>query len=360
MRERTKSTDNLRFLWYGPALVGGPWTRSSVRLAGAATAVLVANGVAAADAAGPVSSLRAQVSTLSARTHQALLGLYAVDTRLHAAHARLATLQAQAARLRSEEAQLAQQLTATHRTLVISRGQLGDRISMLYKEGNVSALAVVLGSQSLDDALTRLDDLNRVADQNRQVIEVAASAQTRVHTLRTQLRARRAALAAAVADARREAATLESARVARLGFIAGLRREQRLKAAQIDALQSAATRVERKSDALQTAAVAEAPTTPAPAVAPVPTVTPGHMITVLSTGYSLTGYTATGMPVGWGVVAVDPAVIPLGSRLTIPGYGEAVAADTGGGVRGDTIDIWFPTGAQARAWGRRTVTITVH
>ena len=53
-------------------------------------------------------------------------------------------------------------------------------------------------------------------------------------------------------------------------------------------------------------------------------------------------------------------MIPLGTRMTIPGYGEAVAADTGGAVRGATIDLWFPSAAQARAWGRRTVTITLH
>ena len=81
---------------------------------------------------------------------------------------------------------------------------------------------------------------------------------------------------------------------------------------------------------------------------------------VEATGYSLSGRTATGLPVGWGVIAVDPAVIPLGSRLTVPGYGEAVAADTGGAVRGAMIDLWFPTTAQALAWGRRTVTVTIH
>ena len=81
-------------------------------------------------------------------------------------------------------------------------------------------------------------------------------------------------------------------------------------------------------------------------------------ITVVATGYSLSGRTATGAPVGWGVVAVDPGVIPLGTRLTIPGYGEGVAADTG--VSGASIDLWFPTLAAAHAWGRRTVTIALH
>jgi 3D (Asp-Asp-Asp) domain-containing protein len=86
----------------------------------------------------------------------------------------------------------------------------------------------------------------------------------------------------------------------------------------------------------------------------------GRTITVSATGYALAGRTATGLPVGWGVVAVDPSVIPLGTHMTIPGYGEAVAADTGGAVIGATIDLWFPTVAQANAWGRRAVTITLH
>ena len=72
------------------------------------------------------------------------------------------------------------------------------------------------------------------------------------------------------------------------------------------------------------------------------------------------GTTATGLPVGWGIVAVDPSVIPLGTHMTVPGYGEAVAADVGGAVIGNTIDLWFPSVGQAQQWGRRVVTITLH
>jgi 3D (Asp-Asp-Asp) domain-containing protein len=63
--------------------------------------------------------------------------------------------------------------------------------------------------------------------------------------------------------------------------------------------------------------------------------------------------------VGWGIVAVDPRLIPLGTRMYVPGYGEAIAADVGTAILGPKLDIWFPTLAQAQAWGRRTVTITV-
>ena len=53
-------------------------------------------------------------------------------------------------------------------------------------------------------------------------------------------------------------------------------------------------------------------------------------------------------------------MIPLGTRLFIPGYGPGVAADLGSAVRGNIIDLWFPTTAQALAWGRKTVTITIY
>jgi 3D (Asp-Asp-Asp) domain-containing protein len=46
--------------------------------------------------------------------------------------------------------------------------------------------------------------------------------------------------------------------------------------------------------------------------------------------------------------------------MTVPGYGEGVAADVGSAVRGATIDLWFPSRAEALRWGRRVVTISLH
>ncbi len=83
-------------------------------------------------------------------------------------------------------------------------------------------------------------------------------------------------------------------------------------------------------------------------------------LVVDAVAYHLPGRTASGLPVGIGVIAVDPLVIPLGTRVFVPGYGAAVAADTGTAIRGNIIDLWMPSTAQARAWGRRTVTITVY
>jgi len=71
------------------------------------------------------------------------------------------------------------------------------------------------------------------------------------------------------------------------------------------------------------------------------------------------GLTAMGIPATYGIVAVDPDVIPLGSRVYIPGYGEALAADTGGAIYGYRIDLCMEDYWQAMDFGRRTVNVFV-
>ena len=85
-----------------------------------------------------------------------------------------------------------------------------------------------------------------------------------------------------------------------------------------------------------------------------------YQLKVDAVAYSLPGSTALGVPVGKGVVAVDPKLIPLGTKLSVPGYGPGLAADIGYAIKGRIIDLWFSSTAKARKWGRRTVTITIY
>ena len=82
----------------------------------------------------------------------------------------------------------------------------------------------------------------------------------------------------------------------------------------------------------------------------------------VATAYSLRGRTASGRMVSRGLIAADPSVLPLGSRVRLehPGYsGEYLVADTGGAIRGRRIDIWTPSTSEAMRFGRRTVKLTV-
>jgi uncharacterized protein YabE (DUF348 family) len=75
------------------------------------------------------------------------------------------------------------------------------------------------------------------------------------------------------------------------------------------------------------------------------------------------GRTATGLNLranpGMKVIAVDPRVIPLGTKVFVEGYGYAVAADTGGAIKGYKIDLFMPSKADAYRWGRKKVKMKI-
>ena len=94
----------------------------------------------------------------------------------------------------------------------------------------------------------------------------------------------------------------------------------------------------------------------------------GKTFNVVATAYTAnctgcSGTTATGINLkanpGAKVISVDPNVIPLGSRVYVEGYGEAIAGDTGGAIKGNRIDIFMPDHTNAINFGRRTVSVTV-
>lgn len=86
----------------------------------------------------------------------------------------------------------------------------------------------------------------------------------------------------------------------------------------------------------------------------------GASYTMVATAYAAPGgRTAMGLPAKQGVVAVDPSIIPLGTHLYIDGYGYAIAADTGGAIQGNRIDLCFNSESEAIAFGRRGITVHV-
>ncbi|NLJ99828.1 MAG: DUF348 domain-containing protein [Clostridia bacterium] len=86
----------------------------------------------------------------------------------------------------------------------------------------------------------------------------------------------------------------------------------------------------------------------------------GEEIIMEATAYTHTGNpTATGAMPKVGTVAVDPNVIPLGTKLYIEGYGRGTAGDVGGHIKGDKVDLFFETKEKAIKWGRRKIKVTI-
>jgi 3D (Asp-Asp-Asp) domain-containing protein/septal ring factor EnvC (AmiA/AmiB activator) len=321
--------------------------------------------VPAASGSGPgvlrqrADSLRSENSTLASRTQSVALELYGLDSRIRQAREQLTAATARSAAMRRQRASVAQALGIARRARLISQRALGDRLRDLYEEGDTDPLAILLGADSLDQAVARLDDLRSIAGQDRAVIGQTRVTSRRMRKLAGKLAVRGAELDALKNQASAAVVQLSGARTERASYLQQLVGERQFNLGRISSLESEAQAAAAKAARINAAAPAAAstPIAFAPTVAPVQG---AHMLTVVASGYALPGHTATGAPVGIGVVAVDPSAIPLGTRMSIPGYGDGIAADVGPGIQGAMIDLWFPTAAQALAWGRRIVTITLH
>jgi 3D (Asp-Asp-Asp) domain-containing protein/peptidoglycan hydrolase CwlO-like protein len=333
---------------------------SRARLAGVAALV-----VAATCASCTTGALAASASSasLSGRERQVLYELYADDTAIARASDAADRATAQAAVI-DRRLRLARTEAAFARNeLRASRTRLASRLDAWYRQGAPpDAVEIFLGASSLSDALDELQLWHTATHLDRSVITQTTSARARFARA-----ARRLAEAHAAAIARHDAMTahvrdLVQARAERAALLDSLRRQDRAAAQRrrVLVLAKRAARAARRSAVISPAPIVSDPTPlvqVSPPAGPAP-IQSGGTLSVSSTAYSLPGNTASGLPTAQGVCAVDPSVIPLGTRFDVPGYGSCVAADTGSAIIGDRIDVWLPTLALADSWGRRQVTIT--
>jgi len=84
-----------------------------------------------------------------------------------------------------------------------------------------------------------------------------------------------------------------------------------------------------------------------------------YELQVRAVAYCLKGHTASGTHPEKGTIAVDPKIIPLGSKIYVPGYGWGKALDCGGGIKGRIIDIWYPSYQDCINWGSRKLAIII-
>jgi cystine transport system substrate-binding protein len=340
-----------------------------------------------------VGQLRQREASLAAESRAAVVELYGLESSLAQARSDLARVESRVRALERTQASIRRLLNAARRTMAVAQRDLGDQLRYLYEQGVPDPIAVVLGATSLEKAMDSLDAVHRARRATQDVLDQARSARGDLAVARRQLAVqvtRTNETRTRLADT---ASGLERAHAERTAYLARLRHEQELTTAQISRLEQQAQEARARAQAIAEEAAPAAQTTTAtvvpaapsdvgssvsdslvPPPAPVESVAgvtpteptaapppprPGGTMTVYATGYCLKGTTATGLPVGLGIVATDPSVIPLGTRMTIPGYGEGVAADTGGSIQGRRIDVWMKSCAEAGAFGR-TVTITFH
>jgi 3D (Asp-Asp-Asp) domain-containing protein len=349
-------------------------------LAPCVAALLLGSTTGLADGA---SAPDGRLTELRTAKRSAVLQLYALESSLARARAEVAQNERRSLELESAHAHAVVRASIVRGALAVTQRRIATLLRRLYVEGSPEPVEVLLGARSLSGVLEGIDGLERATRLNR---GLATEARARGAALRVELRrlARaRTKLASTRRASERALAGLEAAASEKRATLASLTRRESLTRERIAALETRAKEAQRRSrqlappaqqppaatlateapkrdperEATDVPAATGSPADPEPAVsAPVGTRT----LVVDAVAYHLPGNTASGLPVGVGVIAVDPSVIPLGTRVFVPGYGPAVAADVGSAIKGAIIDLWMPSTAAARAWGRRTVTITVY
>ncbi len=316
---------------------------------------------------------RGELAALRTSERSAVLELYATEAALARASAELDRQRRHEDALGTARDRALLRSSVLRDSLAGTQARIATLLRRLYVEGTPEPVAVVLGARSLQAVLEGIDGLEQATRRNRELARKARSRGAAVRLELARLARARDALAESRTQTEELVRRLEAATLGRRQTIAALRRRESLSRAKVEALESRARMAADASDRLNRRSLPVRPSTvlspaasdaddlePVDAAVPADQVGSERTLVVDAVAYHLPGHTASGLPVGVGVIAVDPSVIPLGTRVFVPGYGPAVAADVGSAIKGNTIDLWMPSTSAARAWGRRTVTITVY
>ena len=297
--------------------------------------------------------------TAAAQAHEeAVVRLLILERRV--ADAETALAQAETRRLRSQK-EATDSLERADRAavdLATARQRYADRVVDAYKTGDFGWLELLFGSDDFSQFISRAVLVGKILAQDEALADQVEQAQASAEEAAAGARTAAAEQAAQVNRLRAVRDDLEAANKEQSALVDSL--GDRLAAART-AARAAAQRMAEVNKNVPRVETRPTITTTTPVRTPEPPSSrTGRQLTVKSYAYALRGTTATGISVAPGVIAVDPRVIPLGTRLYVPGYGEGIAADTGGDIKGNTIDVWMSSAQAASDWGIKRITITVY
>lgn len=247
------------------------------------------------------------------------------------------------------------------KTKVASLGEAKDKLTELKATQEKTQAQLKQNSQSLEAETTKLDE--KMANLKQEL----ADNKTSLEKISQDKEVEKARQAAEKAQAEKAAEAAKAAEAEKASKAAAAQAQEKAKAeASSQASAQSSKPAASASSSQQTTQTSEQPKQEPAQPAPSTPTTSGRTMQMESTGYSCaesvnTFFTAMGIDLRQNpqVVAVDPSVIPLGSMVEVSGYGIAIAGDTGGAIKGNIIDVHFPTVEQCIQWGRRSVTVTV-
>jgi peptidoglycan hydrolase CwlO-like protein len=234
------------------------------------------------------------------------------------------------------------------------------RLRAMYINGSDTYLQVLLSSENLGDFISRLDMVTRVIGYDKNVVNKLKLERQAISDQKKALDSENAKLQA-----------LKTTNESKLSKLNNDIKEQKDLLGKVTEKEGQLLAKESASkEAASAKEVASAKSSPSSSG----TLSRGtsgsgsssysQVLDICATAYSGDGITASGTATkrnsgGYSTIAVDPRVIPIGSRVYVDGYGYAVAEDTGGDIKGNRIDVFFNSEAEAQNWGVRPVKVYI-
>jgi len=331
--------------------------------------------------AGPVSA--ASLSELKQQEDQTQKSIDTINGKIQSTLTKVNTKYQEVDQLKTKITENEEHINKAETILAAQKKELAERkdyakahLQALQKsEDNRDVLNTLLSADSLSDLFSRVYTLTILQDADNQNMTDLATSYQKMVTIQKHLEESKAALDKQKKDLDQQTADLQkqvdqmkkdlSQSQKQLADISKKKIEEQKREAEEQAKAAAKAKNEAAAKAASQKLSAVNNQQQA-ALAAAAKGKPGQTIEVQATAYStaepgLSRYGATGIDLvkNPNCIAVDPKVIPLNSLVLVPGYGYAIAGDTGGAIKGHIIDVHFTSVAQCVSWGRRHIAITI-
>jgi len=288
-----------------------------------------------------LKELNNQIASLSTEEQELLENIMVINASIDQKRAEIENITSTIENLKYELIELNNERNSLEVSMTEKREQLADRIVHTYKYGSNDIARYIISAKDINEIVNNLYLFVNIMKRDAELIEELRYDKEEYDRILRKSEEKKKELEQSKEMRLIEEQELEKA----------LERDQALresKLAEKEEVQSALAAMEARIRAIQPEGV----------------VITGEEQMVATAYYAFgkggndingNGITATGLQAGYGIVAVDPSFIALGTRLFIEGYGVALAADTGGWIKGNRIDLCFETLEECFRYGRRRI-----
>lgn len=300
---------------------------------------------------GEIADRQNKITGFKDQERALLSDFVALESQLQKNRQELGTLQKKLATTRCELHKIQVSFRDKQEDLKQKKSILRTRVTHIYTESRFIDFDFFLSCKDIATLLSRIDYLNMIAKQDVTLVQKVTSEKEHLEQVEGRMEQEKRSLLTLESNCRAKEAELDKKKDEKAELLNEARAQQSETEESLKDLRNQAVQIGTEMNKLQ----------------PPSRGTARGSLRMLATGYcpcsnccgSHTGRTATGLPAGKGVVAVDPKVIPLGTKLYISEYGEAIAGDIGGNIVGNRIDLGFDAHSQTSTWGKRWVVVDI-